>query len=441
MEMELNNKICVILVSMIFIFSLVPINISANMGNEHRPLLPIDLIRNNFDWRLQGKHPVSGEWINCTEQMGFEFWYQEDDSVKINITFNFPYRTDYRLDIVINKRVLQYVEHEGQYNYSINYSDIKIYFNFYDMVIHSDELQHGIIEYDGKDCLWVRFIKFNIQGLYTIDPTIGFTGTSTFYTAIKNEITGMYHLYPTHDMLIDKMFVYTKDLMDFGATRKMWVALYEYDGANYELMGENDRTFLAGGFLPSWKSFKFNNSVYINKNKMYALTVQTNLNTALYRDEIFPPIRYWIGESITYDNYNNPWTTFSYLGNRDWCIYASGVYVEWETSDILLWKIINQTNIPIFRLSESGNVSIAGTLYENTITRPPDVNIVYIINNSFWLTENGDLYIKDVLCKSWESWGYTYLTWKIYNTSNDNILSLSSIGKLGINGILFEDTI
>ena len=64
---------------------------------------------------------------------------------------------------------------------------------------------------------------------------------------------------------------------------------------------------------------------------------------------------------------------------------------SWNYSQSLAWKILNLTDTTILKLSDDGNLAIAGLLYENTNTPPP--NVIYKIANVLWLTQKGDLYL------------------------------------------------
>ena len=66
----------------------------------------------------------------------------------------------------------------------------------------------------------------------------------------------------------------------------------------------------------------------------------------------------------------------------------------WDYSQPLAWRVLNETGTTILKLSTSGNLAIAGTLYENTNSPPAEATIIYNMNNTFWLADNGDLYFK-----------------------------------------------
>ena len=111
------------------------------------------------------------------------------------------------------------------------------------------------------------------------------------------------------------------------------------------------------------------------------------------------------------------------------CNYTESA--DWDSSQPIAWKIVNITDIVILNLSTSGNISIAGTLHENTVT--PPALIAFTMNNSLWLTKSGDLYLEG------EITAVSSVIWKIENVANVEILKLSSSGDLFIAGSLFEN--
>lgn len=73
----------------------------------------------------------------------------------------------------------------------------------------------------------------------------------------------------------------------------------------------------------------------------------------------------------------------------DWTISLESR--DWDYTQTLAWKILNKTDTTILKLTNDGNLAIAGELYENTNTAPP--NVIYKIANVLWLTKSGDLYL------------------------------------------------
>ncbi len=87
-----------------------------------------------------------------------------------------------------------------------------------------------------------------------------------------------------------------------------------------------------------------------------------------------------------YETYNS---IFNLTEKLDWTIALESR--DWNYSQSLAWKILNLTDTTILKLSDDGNLAIAGLLYENTNTPPP--NVIYKIANVLWLTQKGDLYL------------------------------------------------
>jgi len=60
-------------------------------------------------------------------------------------------------------------------------------------------------------------------------------------------------------------------------------------------------------------------------------------------------------------------TTVIFNKPQDWTI-ALSEQPDWDYSQTLAWKVLNLTDTTILKLSENGNLAIAGKLYENTNT-------------------------------------------------------------------------
>jgi len=87
------------------------------------------------------------------------------------------------------------------------------------------------------------------------------------------------------------------------------------------------------------------------------------------------------------DNYRRNDTIV--MNGIDWTIALDTR--DWNYSQDLAWKVLNLTDTTILKLDENGNLAIAGELYENTNTAPP--NVIFKIANVLWLTRAGDLYL------------------------------------------------
>ncbi len=102
--------------------------------------------------------------------------------------------------------------------------------------------------------------------------------------------------------------------------------------------------------------------------------------------------------TLTKDDYEDYEISFLDTYSRDDAIVKNGMdwrialeSRDWNYSKNLEWSIINSTGTTLMKLSEEGNLAIAGELYEDTNTAPS--NILYSIKDLFWLTKTGDLYI------------------------------------------------
>jgi len=67
---------------------------------------------------------------------------------------------------------------------------------------------------------------------------------------------------------------------------------------------------------------------------------------------------------------------------------------SWDYGQTLVW-CVNTSGITILKLSDTGNLAIAGSLYENTNSPDPALTFLVNMTDSFWLTDDGDLYLKD----------------------------------------------
>jgi len=67
--------------------------------------------------------------------------------------------------------------------------------------------------------------------------------------------------------------------------------------------------------------------------------------------------------------------------------------LSWNYSIAPKFLIRNTSTTGIFKISPSGDLAIAGNLYENT-NSPPTDKIIWSIGDLIYLTNKGDLYIK-----------------------------------------------
>ena len=93
--------------------------------------------------------------------------------------------------------------------------------------------------------------------------------------------------------------------------------------------------------------------------------------------------------TVTKEGYADYSTKVTLGESQDWTIALESR--DWNYSKSLAWKILNSTGTTVLKLSNLGNLAIAGELYENTNTPPP--NVLYKVKDLFWLTKTGDLYL------------------------------------------------
>lgn len=110
------------------------------------------------------------------------------------------------------------------------------------------------------------------------------------------------------------------------------------------------------------------------------------------------------------------------------CHYTYGV---WNSSKTIAWKIVNSTDIVIFNLTLDGNISIKGILYESS-SKPAGGTIAFEMNNSLWLTIDGDLHLTGTKTT------VSSPIWIIENITNVVIFKFKG-GDLEIIGSIFEN--
>ena len=64
---------------------------------------------------------------------------------------------------------------------------------------------------------------------------------------------------------------------------------------------------------------------------------------------------------------------------------------SWNYSDVPEWKILNNSKHTILKINSDGDLAIAGEIYEDTNSPPP--NTIWSFNNILWLDENGNLFL------------------------------------------------
>ena len=103
----------------------------------------------------------------------------------------------------------------------------------------------------------------------------------------------------------------------------------------------------------------------------------------------------------------------------------------WELSDRgnVVLQILNTTDDVIMNITNNGNMGLAGTLHESE-SEPP--NVVFVVDDKFWLTESGHLYI------SGTETTVSNPSWIIMNTT-DVIIFRYDNGNIQIHGTIYEN--
>jgi len=96
--------------------------------------------------------------------------------------------------------------------------------------------------------------------------------------------------------------------------------------------------------------------------------------------------------NITKTNYE------SYTSVFDMTEAYKGIIVlenrTWDYDVDPIWQVLNTTDTTVLKLKDSGDLAIAGDLYENTNSPPPGATIVFQMNDRMWLEDSGDLYVR-----------------------------------------------
>lgn len=100
----------------------------------------------------------------------------------------------------------------------------------------------------------------------------------------------------------------------------------------------------------------------------------------------------WFQLNITKDNYTQVLMNIT-IDEPKYLDVSMHYQGDWNYSQPLGWKVLNGTDTTILKLSDDGNLAIAGTLYENTNTAPPGDEVAFQMKDLFYLTHSGDLYI------------------------------------------------
>ena len=115
--------------------------------------------------------------------------------------------------------------------------------------------------------------------------------------------------------------------------------------------------------------------------------------------------------------------------SKGWFNFSNTSTGGWDNTQTIAWRIVNLSGVTILNLSTGGNISIAGTFFQNS-AEPADV--VFTMNNSLWLTESGDLHITGTNSPVGSP------NWVVVNLSSVRVLRFLD-GDIQISGTLFQN--
>ena len=141
------------------------------------------VFKNHASWKLEAKHPVSGEWIDSTDLLTIKRNYTSDNNCKIGLQFTTPdngYSLDWRFTLGIDYKVKQYVNKSGEHEYTLTYesfnNSFSVVFNWSDMLQYSGLIfSHGVKNIDGSDYFWFRVRRNNVPPDFFVDIDPNYT--------------------------------------------------------------------------------------------------------------------------------------------------------------------------------------------------------------------------------------------------------------------------
>lgn len=132
------------------------------------------VLRNKVHWSLEVYNPNTGEWVEDNQYLTIHIDNISDNSRKVNLTFDAPYTTNYRLTFGIDYDLKDYANLTGEHEVTLTYENcnrtFNLIFNWSKMTeIAGLEFSHGTKEINGKDYFWWRVRKDNVQAGTHVD--------------------------------------------------------------------------------------------------------------------------------------------------------------------------------------------------------------------------------------------------------------------------------
>lgn len=290
-------------------------------------------VRENFVWRYDIQHPISGEWIdytsdyltihrnrsvdNSSEKIALEFFVPEDDS-------------HCRFTLACELEVLEYIDKSGDHEYTLTYPipghsglNYSVFFNWSDVYsIPGIIIKKGIKTVEGKEYFYFLMRKQGVgSGTYIIDPTFGHTTGSNPSSNLENYQRGYYGTIGNQGGYCTYIKAHIQKTGVFNF--KVKAALYTYAGINNagDLIAETGEETVTSS---TWYQFDFNDPPWVNATQTYYVAVigesdggVSTLSLSLDTNQAYSSI--YTGQ--TYPTFLDPWTGERVETGR-YCIYG-----------------------------------------------------------------------------------------------------------------------
>lgn len=131
--------------------------------------------KDNMDWNLESNNGTG--WVSIRTALKIIKNIQ-NDTCKITLNFTAPYTANYRLTFAVTNQVLDYVHVSGDLNYTLQFNDFKILFDWSDIKsISGITITHGIL----NNYFWFRIGRDSVSKNVNliIDPYVRIIDTGS----------------------------------------------------------------------------------------------------------------------------------------------------------------------------------------------------------------------------------------------------------------------
>ena len=140
------------------------------------------ILKNHAVWMLEFYNKNTEEWMDVTNNLNINRTNISYDTEKLSLQFNTndaPYTSNYRLTLVVDYVVKQFINHSGENEYILSYNidnhEINLVFNWSDIAVIPDiNIHQGMKNIDGTDYFFFRVRKNDIppDRNIVLDPKI-----------------------------------------------------------------------------------------------------------------------------------------------------------------------------------------------------------------------------------------------------------------------------